>query len=378
MKVLFLQNIDGIAGSENYFLALIPALIRKGVEVEMCCVIKKKKKKQAQPFIQLLNDKNIPFSTVYCQSYGSPKNLFKINRRIKIFDANILHCHLIYADVWGAAIKQLINRKIKIISTKHGYHESTYVQYCLKPEELPKNLYAALFKYSHNRMDASYACSHGLIDFYAKANLIKSVEMSVIQHGFDYPETISNPNDYRYSQNQIIITGRLIERKGHHFLIKIMPQLIEKHPDICLVILGTGELEAEIKKQIESLKISPHVKLMGFQPNVAEFLKSSDIMLVTSYSEGLPLVIFEAFNAKTPVITFDTIGSNELVSHEKTGLIVPAFNTKILEKSISHLLNHKKESSMLAKSAYETLKSKFSLKRMTEDTIQFYKQTLSA
>ncbi|MFK8037694.1 MAG: glycosyltransferase family 4 protein [Crocinitomicaceae bacterium] len=376
MKVLFLQNIDGIAGSEKYFLALIPSLIKKGIEVEMCCVIKQKKKDQAAPFIQLLKDKKIPFSLIYCQSYGSPLNLFRINRRVKKYGANILHCHLIYADVWGAAIKQLFNKTITVVSTKHGYHETTYVKYCMKPQHLPKNLYYYLFKYSHKHINASYACSNGLFEFYTKANLIEPSEMNVVQHGFDYPEIEPCDEKYRYSSQQIIITGRLIERKGHHFLISIMPKLIKEYPGICLVILGSGELEADLKQQVELLDVSSHIKFKGFQSDVAGFLQSSDIMLVTSYSEGLPLVIFEAFNAKTPVITFDTIGSNELVEHQKTGLVVPAFDTDLLAESISFIFENDLVAKQLTKNAYATLKSKFSLERMTEDTIQFYNRTI--
>lgn len=377
MKVLFSQNIDGIAGSERYFLALIPSLISQGINVEICCIIKKSAKISALPFLELLKEKNIPFHIVECRSYGSPLIPFKINRIVKKIKADIIHSHLIYADVWSAIVKRFLNKKITIISTKHGYHESTYVKYCLTPEKIPHNLYYYLFKFSHNKMDSSYACSYGLADFYCTAGLTMDKKMQVIQHGFDYPEiSINDHSQYRFSMHQLIITGRLIERKGHHFILEIMPNLISLFPDIILIVLGTGELEQNLKQKVKDLEIDDHIKFMGFQSDVNQFLINSDIMLVTSYSEGLPLVIFESFNAKIPVITFNTIGSNELIENNETGIVVPAFDTRILQEEISHLLANPVKRSKLASAAFENLKTKYSLKRMTQDTIAFYKAAL--
>ena len=376
MKVAFLQNIEGVAGSEKYFLALIPALIAKGVEVEMVPVIKKSNKDKAQPFIELLEEHKIPFTCIYINSYASLKIPFLVNRHLKKHQFTILHTHLIYADVWTGIVK-LFNKKIKAISTKHGYHEETYVAYCNQPASIPKNLYYYLFKFSHKRMDAIYACSVGLKNFYIQANLIQPRDMDVILHGFDYPEIVLNKaTKYRFSELQLIITGRLIPRKGHHFILEIMPDLIREFPNLSLVVLGNGELENKLKEQASTLNIDNSVHFLGFQSDVNQYLKSSDLMVVTSYSEGLPLVIFEAFNAKTPVITFDTIGSNELVINDKTGVVVPAFNKKQFTKSIVQLLKNKQLSEQLATQAYQDLKTKFSLERMCKETVEYYKKVL--
>ncbi|MFD1551792.1 hypothetical protein DNU06_02160 [Putridiphycobacter roseus] len=377
MKIAFLQNIDGIAGSEKYFLALIPALIKKGVTVEMITVIKKSNREKAQPFLDLLQQQNIPFKSIYVANYASPSIPFKLNRYLKKNNFSILHTHLIYADVWAGLLK-FINHKIKIISTKHGYHEDTYVKYCTNPAAIPKNLYYYLFKFSHKKMDASYACSAGLKDFYTKANLIKPGEMDVILHGFNYPAIVMDDLvKYRFSELQIIITGRLIPRKGHHFLLEVMPRLIHDFPHLKLVILGTGPLAATLKEQVKQLNIQEHILFLGFQQNVNQFLKASDLMAVTSYSEGLPLVIFEAFNAKTPVVTFNAIGCNELVKHETTGLIATAFELDSLYENMKKLLTDAPLRKKISENAYQALNNDFSLERMRDETIAYYQKVLT-
>ncbi|MGV6861810.1 MAG: glycosyltransferase family 4 protein [Putridiphycobacter sp.] len=377
MKILFLQNIDGVAGSEKYFLALIPELIKKGADVEMYCVIKKQNIKKAQKFIDLLKTNQIPYSVLHCKSYGSLVIPKTINNYIKKNQFDIIHTHLIYADFWGAMIKKFFNKKIIIVSTKHGYHETTYVKYCNNPEQLPKNLYYRLFKFTHKHIDYSYACSYGLRDFYEIGNLIKKGSMDVIQHGFNYPDIKDfEEKNYRYSKHQLIIVGRLIERKGHHFVLDILGDLISEFPDLQLLILGSGEMEENLKALSRTLNLNDHVKFLGFKLDVEKYLAASDVSVVPSYSEGLPLVIFEAFNAKTPVVAFDSIGCNELIINEETGLIAKAFSKTDLRDKIITLLKNKDLQQKVSKNGYNKLKSYFSLNRMTEDTFNYYKKIL--
>ncbi|MCB9225117.1 MAG: glycosyltransferase family 4 protein [Crocinitomicaceae bacterium] len=377
MKVLTVQNIEGVAGSEKYFLALLPALIEKGVDCTVYCVYKKENLAGAQQFFDLLDALKIPYILHEANSYGSLSIPKKIANTYKQENFDIIHCHLIYADFWGAMIKKFYCKKAKVISTKHGYHESTYVKYCIRPEELPRNLYSRLFKFTHKQMDHSYACSYGLVDFYERAKLIKKGSMDVIQHGFDYPEIGEyDQSKYRFSALQLIIVGRLIERKGHHMMFEIMPQLIQKYPELKLVILGNGELEGQLKQLAKSLNIEYSIEFLGFKNEVELYLAASDIAVVPSYSEGLPLVIFEAFNAKVPVVTFDAIGCNELVENGKSGLIAEAFSKDDLRFQIHKLIENEALRKELGQNGYDRLKGHFSLNRMVKDTLAYYELVL--
>lgn len=377
MKVLTVQNIEGVAGSEKYFLALLPELIKNEVQCAVYCVYKKSNLKKAQVFFDMLDDANIPYFLHEVNSYGSLTIPRKIAKTYRKENFDIIHTHLIYADFWGAMIKRLFLKRAKVISTKHGYHESTYVEFCNLPENLPRNLYSRLFKFTHKAFDKSYACSHGLVDFYERGGLIKKGSMDVIQHGFDYPDIIEfNHEEYRNSNLQLIVVGRLIERKGHAILLRIMPDLIKKYPDINLNILGSGELENDLKKLTKELNITKNVCFLGFKTEVANYLAASTIAVVPSYSEGLPLVIFEAFNAKVPVVTFDAIGCNELVQHNKTGLIAKAFLAEDLKNQIINMIEDPEMRGRFVDKAYSSLNNHFSLERMTHDTINYYRSVL--
>lgn len=372
MKVLFVQNIAGIAGSEKYFLAIMPELLKRGIDCSFLAVYRSNEKKIAQEFCSLLKKESILVHELEVRSYSSIKPVFKINNLQKIHQYDIIHTHLIYADFWSALAKKFLNSKIKIVSTLHGYQESLYIKYCLSPDKLPKTIYYFLAKFSLKTIDYIYSCSYGLKDFYEKAGIVSKNKISVIQHGFDYPliET-----EMRQSAQQLVIVGRVIERKGHHFVIDCLPNLISKFPNLKLVIVGNGENENALKETVKDKKLDDFIQFEGYQTNVHKYLSNSDIVLVPSYAEGLPLVIFEAFSVKKPVIAFDTIGCNEAIKNNETGILVQPFNLDELEIEIEKLLLNKEERIRLGANGYDGLQKHFSLKRMSDETATFYLKT---
>ncbi len=378
MKVLFVQNIAGIAGSEKYFLAIMPELIKKGVNCSFLAIYRSREKKIAKEFCSLLKNESITVHELEVNSYLSIQPIFKINSLFKKQNYDLIHSHLIYADFWSAMAKVILNKKIKIVSTLHGYQESLYVKYCLTPEQLPKSLYYFLAKFSLKTINHIYSCSYGLKKFYEKAGIVTENKIHVIQHGFDYPLILENENNTIQNSLELVIVGRVIERKGHHFVIDCMSELIKKFPNLKLVIVGDGDAEQQLKTKVNKLKLEKYVVFEGYKTNVREYLGHASIVLVPSYAEGLPLVIFEAFSVKKPVIAFDTIGCNEAIKNNENGILITPFNINELSKAIEYLLLNLDVRIRLGENGYFKLQEHFSLKRMTEETYSFYSKITSA
>ena len=377
IKVLFAQAVEKLAGSERYMVSLLPNLKKKGVDAEFVGVVRTKDTKKAEIFLKLLEAEGVVVHRIFVNSsYIHPKIFLGINKIYKKGNFDCFHSQLIYADFWGSIIKRFLNSKIKLFSTKHGYHIETYQSYCLKPEETPKNLYYKIFKIAEKNIDKSFACSAGLNDFHERAGLVKKGQMDIIEHGFDYPPSPPKDEQYRLAKTQLVLVGRLIELKGHDFILDILPDIKEEFPDIAFVCLGIGPREEHLKSRIKNESLTDNVHLLGFKKNIMDYMSNSDIVLVPSYTESMPVVIFEGFNSQNPVIAFETIGCRDLIEHNKNGVLVPPYDVTILKQEILRLLRDKELSQKLAKTAYQTLKEKYSLNRMTEETITFYKKYL--
>ena len=237
MKVLFAQNIAAIAGSEKYFIQLLPALAREGVEVSFFNFYLPENKTLAKKFSKILEGQNIQVFEYETKSYVSLKLLKTLKNCLTVNKIDILHSHLVYADFLGAVLKFVFSTKVKLISTLHGYQENLYFRYCLTPDKLPKTLYYWVMKFAFSQMDGVYACSYGLKNFFDAIGLKpKLSEIEVVHHGFDYPSLDKNKVEkYRIAEKQLVIVGRLIERKGHLLVLKEFKNIVNQFPDVLLL-----------------------------------------------------------------------------------------------------------------------------------------------
>ena len=132
-----------------------------------------------------------------------------------------------------------------------------------------------------------------------------------------------NTMDVRGAKVQTFVTvGRLSPEKNHARLIEAFAQVHTSHPDIRLVILGGGKLEAALADQISNLGMQPFISLAGQVDNPFAILAEADCFVLSSDYEGQPMVILEARALGLPVITtsFSSVGDSV---PEDAGIVVP-------------------------------------------------------
>lgn len=151
----------------------------------------------------------------------------------------------------------------------------------------------------------------------------------------------------------VINVGRLVEQKGQSVLIKAAKKILGKEPHAYFLIAGSGKLEKELQKEIDSLGIADHFKLLGDRKDIPELLMSSDVFAFPSIWEGQGLILFEAFFSKIPIVASDTGGIPDVIKNEETGLLVPPGNPDALADAILRVLSDKPLAEKMAKTAYE-------------------------
>lgn len=381
MRILFVQKVKALVGSEKYFLELIPELEKRGIETEFICIYNKPDKQKALPFIEAYNQLNLK---IHILEVKSDKSIFKtltfIKNIVKKRHFNLVHSHLIHADFWCSILKRFNSIKCPIVSTKHGYDEQFISKHGFNGKKVKPNLYYKLCKFSEKKISKSFAVSNGLKQLFIDANICKSENISTIHHGFNFEDIgIKTDNNYRFSKNQFIILGRIIPFKGHILALKALAEVKQQIKDFKLLIIGHGDddLILELKNFIAKNNLKDNVEFLGYKSNIYDYLFNSDLMLVPSISEGFGLVFLEAMNAKLPIIGFDVPATNEIVINNKTGILIPAYNTSLMAKQIIELVEDKSFQEKLSNGAKERLLSYFCLKRMVDETIDFYKSALN-
>lgn len=169
------------------------------------------------------------------------------------------------------------------------------------------------------------------------------------EKGIVIPNCISETTvDFEYTSEQLpykycIAVGRMVAMKQFDKLIETYCNSELPHNNIHLVFLGDGEERVALQKQIENLKMTEFIHLLGFQQHPFFYISKAEFLVLTSEYEGFGMVILEALSVETPVISFDCeTGPNEMIVNEFNGLLVENQNFYALKNAMNTMINDKK------------------------------------
>ncbi|MCP5088030.1 MAG: glycosyltransferase family 4 protein [Rhodobacteraceae bacterium] len=154
------------------------------------------------------------------------------------------------------------------------------------------------------------------------------------------------PNRYRDSvpeprgKHRITFVGRLAAVKGLAVLFQALPPLLTHFPDLRVTLVGDGPERAELEQQVRETGLAEIVEFAGYQSQseVAETLKQTDLFVLPSYAEGVPVVLMEAMAAQIPVVTTRIAGIPELVEDGVSGALVEPGDTEQLTVKVADIL----------------------------------------
>jgi glycosyltransferase involved in cell wall biosynthesis len=124
----------------------------------------------------------------------------------------------------------------------------------------------------------------------------------------------------------MVCVGRICEQKGQLLLIEAVKKLHDIGVTIKLVLAGDGEMRAEIESLINQYDLKKHVTITGWisSNEVRDYILASEILVLPSFAEGLPVVIMEAMSLRRPVISTYVAGIPELINHKENGWLCTA------------------------------------------------------
>lgn len=166
----------------------------------------------------------------------------------------------------------------------------------------------------------------------------------------------------------------LVPHKGQRHLIAAAARVVRAIPDARFVILGEGELRDSLERQIKDLGLGHHVKLGGFRNDVIGLIKSFDVFVMSSITEGLGTSILDAMACARAVVGTRTGGIPEAVQDEATGLLVPPHDEAALADAIVRVLNDPALRARLAASGRQRAAEYFSVDRMVNETLRVYQR----
>lgn len=164
----------------------------------------------------------------------------------------------------------------------------------------------------------------------------------------------------------------LAAHKGQKHLVAAAKRVVSREPDARFLIVGEGELADVLDKQIKTLALERHVFLTGFRPDALGLMKSFDLFVMSSVTEGLGSAALEAMACGRAVVATRAGGLPEAVADGETGLLVAPHDEEALAEAILKLLHDPARRAAMGAAGRQRVIDHFSVDRMVSATILVY------
>ncbi len=365
INVLILTTDSRIGGTEKILIEFLKKADRTKFNIFFMClkpggpladIVKKMGFKS-----ECLNVKNI---------FGAIRAYFYLKRFLKQNKIQILHSYLFHSNILSRIIR--IHTKIPLIINSQRSTDEWKKWYHIFLDRYTGFLCDAIICNSlavYNTMLGREKHKKEKLLYIPSGIDIKQYEFKGI--GIDIRDSIGIPHNVPL----LINVGNLRKPKGQIFLLKAMKIIKDRglvSPKPKAIIVGEGALRGFLEKGIRNLKIEKDVFLLGFRDDIVHLLGASDIFVLSSLWEGLPVSVMEAMALKKPIIATNVGGILELIQDNKTGLLVPSANPVALADAIERLLNNPQMIPEMGRNAKEFIEKNYTIEKMVDSIESLY------
>jgi glycosyltransferase involved in cell wall biosynthesis len=159
--------------------------------------------------------------------------------------------------------------------------------------------------------------------------------------------------DERQHRFCLLAVGRLHRVKNHEFLVRSCAALRDEGRDVICWIAGEGPERSALERQIRKLRLQDRVTLIGHVPpaDLSSYYRYADLVVLTSQSEGIPVVLLEAMAHERLVLAPAITGIPELIEHGRTGFLYEAGSLPDFLRSVRWIVDHKRSLSEIPRAA---------------------------
>jgi len=305
--------------------------------------------------------------------------LVKIVKLLRQEKFDVIHTHSSKAGILGRWAGKIVGVSV-IVHTVHGFAFHDFMP------TWKKKLYIFLEQITHSCADFYITVSElnrqeavqlKLFDFDNSTTIYSGIDLNKLDRDADLnlvKSQIGIPEKWQ----TIVSVGRLDRQKSPNFLIDAFAQVLQRHPDTLLLLVGDGELRQELEAQVSRLDITNKVRFLGSREDIPEILKIADIFALSSLWEGLGRAMTEAMLVGKPVVVPAIYGIPEIVHHHETGLLFEAKNVEQLANNLIYLLEHPEDRDRLGQNAKNLTRKLFDGDIMVRQIEAVYEKLLNA
>jgi len=300
---------------------------------------------------------------------------WRLSRLVNGLAPDIIHAH----DPHGVAMAALalsIGRGTRSGGRQPALVVSRRVDFHLKGNSLSR--------WKHRQVDCFIAASDAIRQMLV-ADGVPAERTVTVHEGIDVEHVLAAPpvnvHETFFLPHGAPVVGNvaaLVPHKGQRYLIEAAHLVVRQVPDARFVILGEGELRELLEKQVHEHHLEKHVLLPGFRTDVLGCIRSVDLFVMSSVTEGLGTSLLDAMAASRPIVATSAGGIPEIVENGVNGLLVPPRDAPSLAAAIVRALKDPALRQQLGAAGFARVNERFTVERMVEATAAAYQRIVSS
>jgi len=370
IKIAFLiDKIDyQFGGTETQLVMLLEKIDRTRFEPILCCL---HDSPWLRDHLDLVRSYIVDFRSFF--SFGSYRSFWKFVRFLASERGDILQTHFRDSNIVGAFAGKLARVPFLVGTRRNlGYWHN--------------RIELAVLRLTNPLTDRFIVNAESIRAYTREKERIADDRMTVIYNGLVLDEYRQDPREARQairaeqgisSGDRVIVqVGNLRTVKGIDILIDAVADLLVRHSNAHLLIVGEGPERARLEAQIGRLGLNGRIRLLGRRKDIARVLQASDIGVLASHSEGLSNAIIEYMAAGLAVVATRVGGNPELIESGVSGYLVPSGDSRALGQALEQLINQPELAVRFGAAARAIAFNRFDVNQCVQMTQQFYERAV--
>lgn len=259
--------------------------------------------------------------------------IWKVYRVIRTLNPHIVHTHTAKAGFIGRIAARLAGVPV-VVHTFHGHVFRGYFS------PVKTQIFITLERLTARMSDTVITLTEGLRRELAdEYRITRRARITVLPLGLDLQQFADTPRKNGAFRAQyhipadaplIGIVGRLVPVKNHALFLRAAALIRQHIPNARFIIVGGGELRAELEAQIDALGLRNYVQITGWITETAPVYSDLDVLAISSINEGTPVTVIESLAAGCPVVATNVGGLSDLLDGGALGALVESENADAL------------------------------------------------
>jgi glycosyltransferase involved in cell wall biosynthesis len=305
-----------------------------------------------------------------------PAAIKRLSRLLRREQVDIVQTHTFYPTMAGLLAARLARTPLTILTRHHADFTTLF----------NKPIHRRIDRWHATMADRIWSPSEFIKQCMVRYEGIPEDEVTVLPHGFDFElmKPRLNAEERRAFREEVggddnFLIGtvaRLNVEKGHEYLFRAVPGVIEKAPQARFIIIGAGPRREELEAMVVNLGINEYVKFLGWRWDAWNLIEAMDMIAHPSLHEPFGIIFVESMALGRAVITTSGSAAPEIIDDGETGVLVPPRDPEALKNAVLKVMENPALSQEMGREARRRAVDRFNFPKMMKEYERCYVEWL--